>query len=147
MLCNISALHVYRFIDQLQSKQTHELLSSLLQEKKLKKFISVTMVMDTPPSYLFIAPMGACTQLTQNVQSIVNPSVHLHFEFSCETQTCCISSFISRNRCLILEILCWPFVGRSFHCKSQWPTFTHLGVVSRKQFAAWSARSRMKSIP
>ena len=147
MLCNISALHVYRFIDQLQSKQIHELLSSLLQEKKFKKFISVTMVMVTPPSYLFIAPMRACKQLTQNAQSIVNPSVHLQFEFSCETQTCCISSFISRDRCLILEILCWPFVGRSFHCKSQWPTFTHLGVVSRKQFAAWSARSRMKSIP
>ena len=147
MLCNISALHDYRFIDQLQSKQIHELLSSLLQVKKFKKFLSVTMVMDTPPSYLFIASMGACTQLTQNAQSIVNPSVHLHFEFSCETQTCCISSFISRNRCLILEILCWPFVGRSFHCKFQWPTFTHLGVVSRKQFAAWSARSRMKSIP
>ena len=41
MLCNKSALHVYLFIDQLQSKQIHELLSSLLQEKKFKKFISV----------------------------------------------------------------------------------------------------------
>ena len=42
-------------IHQLQAKQTHEQLLSLLQ---LEKFILVTMVMDTPPSHLFTAPMA-----------------------------------------------------------------------------------------
>ena len=94
MLCNISALHVYRFIDQLQSKQIHELLSSLLQEKKFKKFISVTMVMDTPPSYLFIAP----TLLVHSLPRMHNQSSILQFIFT--------SNFhVKRKRVVFLPLL------------------------------------------
>ena len=55
----ITCLSVYRSVAvEADSRVT---ILSPAGKKKFKKFISVTMVMDTPPSYLFIAPMGACT--------------------------------------------------------------------------------------
>ena len=49
--------------------------------RRLKKFISITMVMNTPPSHLYIAPMRACVQLSQNAQAIANQKFTLMSNF------------------------------------------------------------------
>ena len=50
----------YKSIRCNQSKYTSPyFLSCSIPPRRLKKFISVTMVMDTPPSHLYIAPMRA----------------------------------------------------------------------------------------
>ena len=55
-------IEMFIYVMLLQSKRIHELLFSHLQYSaaKVRGFILVTMVIDTPPSHLFIAPMRAC---------------------------------------------------------------------------------------
>ena len=49
--------------------------SCSIPPRRLKKFISVTMVMGTPPSHLYIAPMRASVKLSQNARAIANHKI------------------------------------------------------------------------
>ena len=67
--------------------------SCSIPPRRLKKFISVTMVMGTPPSHLYIAPMRASVKLSQNAQAIANHK----FIF--------ISNFHVKRRCVVFLLL------------------------------------------
>ena len=82
--CNISALYVYPSVAG--EANTRVTIFPPAVFCHIGKFNFVTMVMDTPSSHLFIAPIRACVQLSQNAPAIVKPLVHLLIKFFCETQ-------------------------------------------------------------
>ena len=71
---NISALYVYPSVAG--EANTRVTIFPPAVFCHIGKFNFVTMVMDTPPSHLFIAPIRACVQLSQNAPAIVTPLVH-----------------------------------------------------------------------
>ena len=72
--CNISALYVYPSVAG--EANTRVTIFPPAVFCHIGKFNFVTMVMDTPSSHLFIAPIRACVQLSQNAPAIVTPLVH-----------------------------------------------------------------------
>ena len=82
--CIVSALYVYPSVAG--EANTRVTIFPPAVFCHIGKFNFVTMVMDTPPSHLFIAPIRACVQLSQNAPAIVNQFMftsYFHVKHKC----------------------------------------------------------------
>ena len=84
-----------------------------------------------------------CSRNHQALSSFLLQSLHVN-------RVCFVFLLLLTVKCLFCigdHVLALGVEGGVFPCKSLRPILTHSEEVSAKQFAAWSARSRMEIIP
>ena len=87
-----------------RSKYTSNYFPSCsIPPQRLEEFIFVTMVMDTPPSHLLIAPMRVCVYFPRMLKKSSSPKFVFTSKFACKPRMLCISSSINRK----MSILYW----------------------------------------